>query len=354
MHVKAQRYFHPKILFGPVVNLGYLHHPVLEPFNGAFYLVDLESGVDAVSLPGFSLKDYVITRTLGYCNGMICAEVLKKSAKYYSKNRHLLFGNPSTGVYKMLPEPIDENRPRKLLAGFGYDSSLDDYKFVRVDEYSRNPHIFSVQSNSWRTVVGVSDKTSIEPREHTDYNLGSAFGGSIYWLVACSNMIVGFDLKYEEFSNVPLPHDMQKDKLTLKLVGGMLCVINVCQKNNEVVMWSMSKEEEKGKNSWIKMMAATISDIDFGFYFEIHPLSYMKDGKILFCLWHYEGNSFAPLFKGNSFATRKLNFVLIDPKTKMIGYLDWSLRLVCDISSSFRRVYVLLFLFDKLFVDGAH
>lgn len=35
----------------------------------------------------------------------------------------------------------------------------------------------------------------------------------------------------------------------------------------------------------------------------------MKDGKILFCLWYY---------KGNDFATRKIMFVLIDPKTKKL------------------------------------
>ncbi|KAM7473480.1 hypothetical protein LguiB_020723 [Lonicera macranthoides] len=304
MHIKAQRNFHPKILFGPIVNIGYLSRPELEAFNGAFHLVDLESGVDVVRLPGFSLKDYVITQTFGYCNGMICAEVLKKSAKNYFKNRHPLFGNPSTGVYKILPDPTDENPPRNLLVGFGYDSSLDDYKFVRVDHISRNARIFSVQSNSWKTVVGASDKYSvepIEPMEYSDYNLGSPFGRSIYWLVPSNNMIVGFDLKYEEFSNVPLPCDMQIDELSLKLVGGTLCIINLCRKNNEVVMWSMSKEEEKGKNSWIKMMAVTISAIEFGFYFKIHPLSYMKDGKILFCLWHYIGNIFTRLFKGNRY-----------------------------------------------------
>lgn len=54
-------------------------------------------------------------------------------------------------------------------------------------------------------------------------------------LLVGHNMIVGFDLKDEEFSDVPFSHDMRKDKLSLiKLVGGSLCIINICQNNNEV------------------------------------------------------------------------------------------------------------------------
>lgn len=54
-------------------------------------------------------------------------------------------------------------------------------------------------------------------------------------LLVGHNMIVGFDLKDEEFGDVPFSHDMRKDKLSLiKLVGGSLCIINICQNNNEV------------------------------------------------------------------------------------------------------------------------
>ncbi|KAM7469148.1 hypothetical protein LguiA_007331 [Lonicera macranthoides] len=198
MHIKAQRNSHPKILFGPIVNIGYLSRPELEAFNGAFHLVDLESGVDVVRLPGFSLKDYVITQTFGYCNGMICAEVLKKSAKNYFKNRHPLFGNPSTGVYKILPDPTDENPPRNLLVG---------------------------------------DLGMIPPLTITSL--------SIYWLVPSNNMIVGFDLKYEEFSNVPLPCDMQIDELSLKLVGGYMLFFYSCFTSS-----SLMELAERGVSAW--------------------------------------------------------------------------------------------------------
>lgn len=60
------------------------------------------------------------------------------------------------------------------LIGFGYDSSLDDYNFIRVDNITRNTHIFSIQSNSGRTIVDASDKYSIKPKEHVTDNLGFA------------------------------------------------------------------------------------------------------------------------------------------------------------------------------------
>lgn len=137
MHLKYQLHHnHRKLLLRSTIN-----------GRGCYFSVDPQSSSSAGAmvrrLPNFPLKDLVVVRTLGSCNGILCMEVTWKSEQRYYKYRHLLFGNPSTGEYKMLPDPIHPTGPYVLFVGFSYDSSLDDYKLVRINHITRNPHVFS-------------------------------------------------------------------------------------------------------------------------------------------------------------------------------------------------------------------
>ncbi|KAM7516506.1 hypothetical protein LguiA_006089 [Lonicera macranthoides] len=288
-----------------------LHHNrqklLLRSTNGlrCFYSIDPRSSSSAMvrRLPNFPLKDLVIVRTLGSCNGVLCMEVTWKSEQRYFMYRRLLFGNPSTGEYKMLPDPIHPTGPYLLFIGFGYDSSSDEYKLVRINHITRNPHVFSLKLNSWRTVLGVSDNYSIKPEQGSyKQNVGFAVDGSIYWLASSINKVVGFDLKDEEFRELPLPRDMRKDVLLMNILGGSVCITEICR-NNEVNVWLMSKEEENNKEGyyWMKLMTMTISPRNYLPVEKVHPLYFMKDGKVLCCIRN-----------GN----RK--FVLVDPKTKKL------------------------------------
>ncbi|KAM7516889.1 hypothetical protein LguiA_006472 [Lonicera macranthoides] len=243
-------------------DVGVDYYAKFKALHGVFYSIDLQSSSsDAVRLPGFQPKDYDLKQTLGCCDGMVCMEVLRRNyiKEDYWKSKHLLFGNPCTGDYKILPEPIIS----PLFVGFGYDSYLDDY----------------------------------------------------------SNMIVVFDLKDEEFRELPLPLDMRreerKSKLSMKDVGGSLCVVKIC-KNNEVTVWLMLKEEENNieKYCWVKLMMVTLPAIYFGRFFYFYPLSFMKDGKVL-CSVLY-------LIDGENL----VKFVLIDPKTKRLE--EFAIHGICD------------------------
>ncbi|KAM7520833.1 hypothetical protein LguiB_019795 [Lonicera macranthoides] len=298
MHFKHQKiHNHQQLLFRPRFcnmikrDVGVDYYAKFKALHGVFYSIDLQSSSsNAVRLPGFQPKDYDLKQTLGCCDGMVCMEVLRRNyiKEDYWKSKHLLFGNPCTGDYKILPEPIIS----PLFVGFGYDSYLDDYRFVRVDYVTRNPHIFSLKLNSWRTIFGSSDNYSIKP-----------------------------ELYYEEFRELPLPLDMRreerKSKLSMKDVGGSLCVVKIC-KNNEVTVWLMLKEEENNieKYCWVKLMMVTLPAIYFGRFFYFYPLSFMKDGKVL-CSVLY-------LIDGENL----VKFVLIDPKTKRLE--EFAIHGICD------------------------
>ncbi|KAM7516846.1 hypothetical protein LguiA_006429 [Lonicera macranthoides] len=329
MHVKDQSQSHQKFLLGPIIfNIRYRYRNCyrdkdylakLDAFNGVFYSVDLEpssSTAHAMRLQGFSLEDFFINRILGNCNGMICAEVVRKWTTDYYKDRHLLFGNPSTGVYKILPKPIIVVGPQ--IVGFAFDSSLDDYKFLIVDRISRNPYIYSLKLNSWRIVRRAKYPIKMDNLN----NKGFAIDGIIYWLVSSSNTIVWFDLKDEEFGELPLPCDMRNNKLLCSnVIGGSLCIISIF-KNNKAQVWSVLKEEENNNNKekyyWIMLTKVTISAKIFGRVFEIDPLSFLKGGKVLCCLRD---------FNGSNLVNDMIKYVLIDPKTKKLE--DFSIHGIC-------------------------
>lgn len=160
-------------------------------------------------------------------------------------------------------------------------------------------------------------------------NVDFALDGSIYWLVMISNKIVVFDLKDEKFRELPLPRDMPCDKrnnkLSMKNVGGSICIINICQ-NNKVNMWLMLKEEENNKEKYcrIKSMTVTLSSTNFWGFFDLYPLCFMKDENVLCCVHHRKG--------GKDLITGKVNYVLINPITKRLQ--DFTIHWTCG--DSFR------------------
>jgi hypothetical protein len=152
MHFKQQQP-NKKLIFGPsyCTNLPPDHSLVgrgLKSFKrsvireGVFFSVDVQgSSAHAVRLPGFKPPtEFELMRTLGHANGVVCMAVRRKDITMdtYFESWHLLFGNPSTGYYRILSEKLNCGN---LLVGFIYDSSCDDFKFVQVDGCSRMPYI---------------------------------------------------------------------------------------------------------------------------------------------------------------------------------------------------------------------
>ncbi|XP_040361619.1 F-box/kelch-repeat protein At3g06240-like, partial [Rosa chinensis] len=87
----------------------------------------------------------------GSCNGLICIEFGSGS---------IILWNPCTREFKQLPEPelhICESssifESFVYLAGFGYDSTIEDYKVIRatkIYEAETTLQVFTLKTGSWR------------------------------------------------------------------------------------------------------------------------------------------------------------------------------------------------------------
>ncbi|KAM7467002.1 hypothetical protein LguiB_014564 [Lonicera macranthoides] len=150
--------------------------------------------------------------------------------------------NPSTGDYKILPS-ADPSVNDNQIVGFGYDSSIDDYKIVRIIPYyfvkaENEPgkaycglqvDMYSLKTNSWKIIRDLPRRDVVR---HAPLIFNGEFRGrvsvsvnkSIYWLLG--SKIIGFDLKNEKFKELSWPCNMQPDfhkcLKSLSVMGGYL------------------------------------------------------------------------------------------------------------------------------------
>uniref|UniRef100_A0A5B7A9R3 F-box domain-containing protein n=1 Tax=Davidia involucrata TaxID=16924 RepID=A0A5B7A9R3_DAVIN len=213
---------------------------------------------------------------LGSCNGLL---LVGQGHVFY-------LWNPSTRKYRQLPIlPIQS--PNKSVGficktyGFGYDSINDDYKVVRIVEFTGKQHdwfisevqSYSLKSNSWRRIQdfpyslpfklvwGVKDRDilySVVRRK----------------LVPNSpRFIVAFDIGAEEYRLVPQPDYSFKDfEISVGVLGGCLCINGFCRDHFDV--WIM--KDYGVKESWIKLLSVAppiVRNVN-----GVCPLAYSKSG----------------------------------------------------------------------------
>ncbi|XP_074284078.1 F-box/kelch-repeat protein At3g23880-like [Silene latifolia] len=113
---------------------------------------------------GIEYEEYL--QFIGCSNGLICLTIFfHPSLVSISDDSYLILWNPATrklhkyesGCY--LKHMDDDGRSAFVARGFGYASSVDDYKYVRILRFlgrnKRNTiivHIFSVRENKWRKI----------------------------------------------------------------------------------------------------------------------------------------------------------------------------------------------------------
>ncbi|GJZ05761.1 putative F-box domain-containing protein [Tanacetum coccineum] len=134
------------------------------------------------------------------------------------------------------------------VSGFGYDSSIDDYKVLigLRNEYS-NKLVFKVltlKSNVWRPLA-------VESRYESLFGNGILCNGAIHWYMFQNkkNVIVSFDLSKEIFKEIPQPNlgrshwDLGRSRWHLGTMNDCLCIfaspIRNCEKNEDVEIWVM-------------------------------------------------------------------------------------------------------------------
>ncbi|XP_042514023.1 F-box protein CPR1-like [Macadamia integrifolia] len=224
---------------------------------------------------------------LGSCNGLLCI------SRSYVGN--VILWNPSTRRHQKLPIIPGENRmqsctPRELAYGFGYNTTTEDYKVVRIrqwdfrkDDLSDNywyseVNVYELSTNSWRSIGNM-------PLQRFQHRFGFLVNSAIHWLAesetiadTVSSTVISFDFKDEEFREVPLP-DFVEDNFDMRIgvLGGELCVI--CNfVGVHVELWVM--KHYGAKESWVKQFSIEQSVI--GSFDYIRPICYSKIGEVLF------------------------------------------------------------------------
>ncbi|XP_058742008.1 F-box/kelch-repeat protein At3g06240-like [Vicia villosa] len=197
---------------------------------------------------------------------------------YFNNDTHIYLLNPSTGVFKQIPDfPIILNDGFELLSGFVYYQPTDDYLIVSgfceyVDALVTSPMklmIFSLRADKWKPIEVASHlpyrETSVA--EFTP-KCGLFLNGSIHWMVhnyeTSKNVIIAFDIKEMTISEIALPDDFifsysreYSIYYDLLEVGGL---INAWVKDlNTVKIWVMQKYGVH--SSWTKIIQFSLCPV---------------------------------------------------------------------------------------------
>lgn len=122
----------------------------------------------------------------GYCNGLVCI----KYRNSLSEAQSFLVWNPSIHRFKRIPftaiELPADTKKWPAWYGFGYDSTNDDYKLVRVvvftkndDEMGSEVKIYSLKSNTWKKIQSLPciKELGMYSRQPSFLN------GALHWLM---------------------------------------------------------------------------------------------------------------------------------------------------------------------------
>ncbi|XP_074284082.1 F-box/kelch-repeat protein At3g23880-like [Silene latifolia] len=174
----------------------------------------------------FRVRDGNYLELTGCCNGLIC--LTPAFSEYF------ILWNPATRkVHKYELDGYLESFVAFMpcdVYGFGYASSVDDYKYVRILSrlFGDSPgiiavHVFSLRSKSWRKIDSDIDNYFLYSRGQ-----GVLINEKLYWPGCCvegsyGDVIVSFDLGTETFAIFTYPNLELLEPLMLGAVGECLC-----------------------------------------------------------------------------------------------------------------------------------
>jgi F-box interacting protein len=262
-------------------------------YNGKkFKSLDLEtlsfgdkSSVRKFSCPFKKLRNVDI---LCSGNGLVCATL------DYEKNFYVW--NPTTGLYKQLPDPPVLSKPYEVIYhGCGYLSATDDFKFLvaRIEEeedeeededeeeMKEEVDIFSWRAQAWKRIQ--------VPKEKSIGRGGTLLNETLHWLCEGRNndILFAFDLAKEEFRRVPLPildeHGKLFNGIRVSLVG-CLCLYRflnaeyLTENCSFIDLWVM-REYNVG-DSWTKLCRLKFSNVPKRVLY-LNPLLVMEDSIVV-------------------------------------------------------------------------
>ncbi|XVF87854.1 hypothetical protein PTKIN_Ptkin18bG0154300 [Pterospermum kingtungense] len=256
------------------------------------YTVEFDALDNAVPLE-YPLSYAAGTEAFGSCNGLLAFRITEKNLALY---------NPSTRQFRKLPvseidtPPGESCKSRYVFYGFGQDLKTNDYKVVRMVQFSKiddeddegyffdyEVKVYSLKNDSWRKITKLPHylRFMFQFFYHLLHRRGYGVvaAGVLHWVMppriefGLRNRIVGFHLGTEEFVEVPQPECADRDYLLdVGVLEGCLCAI--CNFDQVTVdVWVM--KEYGVKESWTRLLSIkktrAINTLTF-----LRPLAYSE------------------------------------------------------------------------------
>ncbi|KAL1834710.1 hypothetical protein ACET3Z_004361 [Daucus carota] len=199
--------------------------------------------------------------------------------------------NPATRKFRKVPGMVGEigdwfEAALVTRFGFGYDHVNDDYKIVRVAQFTQdNPNsfhgivvaVYSLRSDNWTEIQNVPSNVCLVTQ------LGLFTSGALYWLGnkvshgLYYRIIVSFDLGIGQYMEIPfpvLPFLVPNECFSVVPTRGSLCIFN---KHAESGMDVWLKNNSGEESPWYK--AFSVEQCALGSFEYIKLVAFSKDGK---------------------------------------------------------------------------
>ncbi|XP_021766318.1 F-box/kelch-repeat protein At3g23880-like [Chenopodium quinoa] len=200
----------------------------------------------------FVSKHHDYFRMVGCVNGLVCL-----SDDIVEVTDTLILWNPVIRRFLTLPElklDVESTDLGRSVFGFGFDSSKNDYKVIRI-VYLKNPDfealqvdakiaIFRLSSSCWE-VNGSASVPVLDTRQ-------AYVNGVIHWL-AYNKLIVGFDVKGEAFKDMMLPQTLQDANISDLTIASWCDLLSVFENgywSGKLSLWIM--KDYGAPKSWVK------------------------------------------------------------------------------------------------------
>ncbi|XP_059654767.1 F-box/kelch-repeat protein At3g06240-like [Cornus florida] len=220
----------------------YSEHEDQEHFS--LYLDDeslTEYHLNLENHPIANLSSYLTI--LGSCNGLVCLmdDMLKFTDILY-------LWNPTVRKFIVLPEPsitFSSHGPYERALGFGFDSTTNDFKVVRIVYGSggNEVDIYSLREGCWRSISVSGAIPDIHCESSHAY-----LNGAIHWVSRGGNyrlQIVSFNLGTKIFSEMELPTSLGYIRLprmlSVSVFHESLCVFHNDSWERKVSIWVMKQ-----------------------------------------------------------------------------------------------------------------
>lgn len=177
-----------------------------------------------IDFDGLFKDDEIII--VGSCNGLLLL--------LHSLLDYLIIWNPIVKKWSKFSYPLLKSC-KNCAWGFGYVTSIDDYKVVRISQVEENilVHVFSLRTQKWKQIY--DDK--LDDFTFTLHSMpclaGILINETLYWIMnkrgrGGSQGIFGFDLACERFSEIRglIPGDSYLSSFRfLGCMGGFLAMV---------------------------------------------------------------------------------------------------------------------------------